>query len=113
VERAIKLAVPAACFVIVLFGAPLAMSAPRAGAAIGIAASLGTTVAYLMLINLTRAIGSSGLMNPTLAAWAQMSSSSVGSCAAGEGEATLQSQRAVERSKGESVVPTARFFRLE
>jgi lipopolysaccharide export system permease protein len=70
VERAIKLAVPAACFVIVLFGAPLAMSAPRAGAAIGIAVSLGTTVAYLMLINLTRAIGASGLMNPTLAAWA-------------------------------------------
>lgn len=70
VERAIKLAVPAACFVIVLFGAPLAMSAPRAGAAVGIAVSLGTTVAYLMLINLTRAIGASGLMNPTLAAWA-------------------------------------------
>lgn len=69
VERAIKLAVPAACLVIVLFGAPLAMSAPRAGAAIGIAVSLGTTVAYLMLINLTRAIGASGLMSPTLAAW--------------------------------------------
>jgi lipopolysaccharide export system permease protein len=70
VERAIKLAVPAACFVIVLFGAPLAMSAPRAGAAVGVAISLGTTVAYLMLINLTRAIGASGLINPTLAAWA-------------------------------------------
>ena len=60
---------PAACFVIVLFGAPLALSAPRAGAAIGIAISLGTTVSYLMLIYLSRAIGASGLMNPTLAAW--------------------------------------------
>lgn len=70
VERAIKLAVPFACFVIVLFGAPLAMTAPRAGAAVGVAISLGTTVAYLMLINLTRAIGASGLMEPTLAAWA-------------------------------------------
>ena len=45
------------------------MTAPRAGAAVGVAISLGTTVSYLMLINLTRAIGASGLMDPTLAAW--------------------------------------------
>jgi lipopolysaccharide export system permease protein len=70
VERAIKLAVPVACFIIALFGGPLAMTAPRAGAAVGVAISLGTTVSYLMLINLTRAIGASGLMDPTLAAWA-------------------------------------------
>jgi len=69
VERAIKLAVPFACLVIVLFGAPLSMTAPRAGAAVGIAISLGTTVTYLLLINLTRAIGASGLIDPTLAAW--------------------------------------------
>lgn len=69
VEQAIKLAVPFACFVIVLFGAPLSMTAPRAGAAVGIAISLGTTVTYLLLINLTRAIGASGLIDPTLAAW--------------------------------------------
>jgi lipopolysaccharide export system permease protein len=37
---------------------------------VGVAISLGTTVSYLMFINLTRAIGSSGLMDPTLAAWA-------------------------------------------
>jgi lipopolysaccharide export system permease protein len=70
VERALKLAVPATCFVIALFGAPLAMTAPRAGAAVGVAISLGTTVAYLLLINLTRAIGISGLMDPQVAAWA-------------------------------------------
>ena len=70
VEQAIKVAVPVACFIIALFGGPLAMTAPRAGAAVGVAISLGTTVSYLMLINLTRAIGTSGLMNPTLAAWA-------------------------------------------
>jgi lipopolysaccharide export system permease protein len=69
VERAIKVAVPVACFIIALFGGPLAMTAPRAGAAVGVAISLGTTVSYLMLINLTRAIGASGLMDPTLAAW--------------------------------------------
>jgi lipopolysaccharide export system permease protein len=70
VERALKIAVPATCFVIALFGAPLAMTAPRAGAAIGVAISLGTTVAYLLLINLTRAIGISGLIDPVVAAWA-------------------------------------------
>ena len=70
VERALKIAVPATCFVIALFGAPLAMTAPRAGAAIGVAISLGTTVAYLLLINLTRAIGISGLIDPVAAAWA-------------------------------------------
>jgi lipopolysaccharide export system permease protein len=70
VDRALKLAIPATCIVIVLFGAPLALTAPRAGAAVGVAISLGTTVTYLLLVNLTRAIGASGVMDPTLAAWA-------------------------------------------
>jgi len=70
VDLALKIAVPATCFVIALFGAPLAMTAPRAGAAVGVAISLGTTIAYLLLINLTRAIGASGLMDPAAAAWA-------------------------------------------
>lgn len=69
VDRALKLAIPATCFVIVLFGAPLALTAPRAGAAIGVAISLGTTISYLLLVNLTRAIGASGVMDSTLAAW--------------------------------------------
>ncbi|MEZ4456044.1 MAG: LptF/LptG family permease [Gemmatimonadales bacterium] len=69
VELAVKLALPAACLVIALFGAPLAMSNPRAGAAWGIAVSLGTTVVYLLLINLSKAVGASGIMDPTLSAW--------------------------------------------
>ena len=69
VEQAIKLALPAACLVIALFGAPLAVSNPRAGAAMGIAISLGTTVTYLLMINLSKAVGASGVMNPVLAAW--------------------------------------------
>ena len=64
-----KLALPAACLIIALFGAPLAVSAPRAGPAIGIAISLGTTIVYLLLINLSMAIGSSGVMHPAVAAW--------------------------------------------
>lgn len=70
VDLALKVAVPATCFVIALFGAPLAMTAPRAGAAVGVAISLSTTIAYLLLINLTRAVGASGMMDPVAAAWA-------------------------------------------
>jgi len=69
VEQAVKLALPAACLIIALFGAPLAVSAPRAGAAVGIAISLGTTLAYLLMINFSQAVGASGVMNPVLAAW--------------------------------------------
>ncbi|NOT09733.1 MAG: YjgP/YjgQ family permease [Gemmatimonadales bacterium] len=69
VQQAIKLALPAACLIIALFGAPLAVSAPRAGPAVGIAISLGTTIIYLLMINLSQAIGSSGVMDPVLAAW--------------------------------------------
>ncbi|PYP42822.1 MAG: hypothetical protein DMD43_01390 [Gemmatimonadetes bacterium] len=69
VQQAVKLALPAACLIIALFGAPLAVSAPRAGAAVGIAISLGTTLAYLLMINLSLAIGGSGVMDPLVAAW--------------------------------------------
>lgn len=70
VQQATKLALPAACLIIALFGAPLAVSAPRAGAAVGIAISLGTTLAYLLMINLAQAVGSSGLIEPpAVAAW--------------------------------------------
>lgn len=69
VEQAVKLALPAACLIIALFGAPLAVSAPRAGAAVGIAISLGTTLAYLLMINFSQAVGASGVMNPVAAAW--------------------------------------------
>jgi lipopolysaccharide export system permease protein len=69
VQQAVKLALPAACLIIALFGAPLAVSAPRAGAAMGIAIGLGTTLAYLLMINLSLAIGASGVMDPLVAAW--------------------------------------------
>ncbi len=70
VDRALKIALPATCLVIALFGAPLAVSAPRQGAAIGIAISLGTTVIFLSLIQLSKAVGVSGIVNPVAAAWA-------------------------------------------
>ena len=69
VERALKIAIPVTCIIIALFGAPLATSTQRGGAAYGIGISLGVTVIFLMLIQLTKAIGSKGLMPADLAAW--------------------------------------------
>ena len=69
VERALKIAIPVTCIIIALFGAPLATSTQRGGAAYGIGISLAVTVIFLMLIQLTKAVGSKGLMPPDLAAW--------------------------------------------
>jgi len=41
----------------------------QAGAAVGIAISLGTTIVYLLMINLAQAVGWSGLLDPVAAAW--------------------------------------------
>jgi lipopolysaccharide export system permease protein len=70
VERALKLAIPVTCIIIALFGAPLATSTQRGGAAYGIGVSLATTVIFLMLIQLTKAVGGKGIVTPELAAWA-------------------------------------------
>ena len=69
VERALKIAVPVTCIIIALFGAPLATSTQRGGAAYGVGVSLATTVVFLMLIQLTKAIGGKGIMTPETAAW--------------------------------------------
>jgi lipopolysaccharide export system permease protein len=69
VERALKLAIPATCFIIAVFGAPLAITSPRSGMAFGIAVSLGTTVLFLLLMQIAKAVGAGGVMDPTVAAW--------------------------------------------
>ncbi len=69
VELMLKIAVPVTCILIAMFGAPLATSTQRGGTAFGVAVSLGTTVAILVLIQLTKAVGKSGLVSPELAAW--------------------------------------------
>ena len=69
VERMLKLAIPITCVVILLFGAPLATSTQRGGAAYGVGVSLATTVIFLMLIQLTKGIGGKGMIPADLAAW--------------------------------------------
>lgn len=69
VEQALKLALPATCVIIALFGAPLAVTTPRAGAAVGVAISLGTTVLFLLMTQIMKAVGAGGVIDPTVAAW--------------------------------------------
>jgi len=70
VERALKLAIPFTCLIIVLFGSPLGMLNARGGATYGVAVSLATTIVFLMMIQLTKAVGAGGLLPPLVAAWA-------------------------------------------
>jgi lipopolysaccharide export system permease protein len=69
VERMLKLAIPVTCIVILLFGAPLATSTQRGGAAYGVGLSLATTVVFLMLIQLMKGVGGKGIIPADLAAW--------------------------------------------
>jgi lipopolysaccharide export system permease protein len=69
VKRMLKLAIPVTCLIIALFGAPLATSTQRGGAAWGIGVSLVTTIVFLLLIQLTQAIGGKALIPPDYAAW--------------------------------------------
>ncbi len=69
VFRALKIAVPVTCIIIALFGAPLAVAAPRTTGAFGIAASLATTMLFLLLVQLSQAVGAGGVLPPTVAAW--------------------------------------------
>ncbi len=69
VEKYQRTAIAIATLIIVLFGAPLATSTQRGGATYGIGVALATTLLYLLLFNLTKAAGESGMMEPMMAAW--------------------------------------------
>jgi lipopolysaccharide export system permease protein len=68
-EQAQKISLPLAILVIILFGAPLATSNKRGGAAYGIGISLAITMIYLLLFRVGRAVGGSGALDPVVAAW--------------------------------------------
>lgn len=69
VERALKLAIPVTCIIIALFGAPLGLTGARSGAAYGVAVSLATTIVFLVLVQISKAVGAGGVVPPILAAW--------------------------------------------
>ncbi|HZD06182.1 MAG TPA: LptF/LptG family permease [Longimicrobiales bacterium] len=69
VRKEQKLAIPVATLVIILFGAPLATSSKRGGAAYGIGIALGTTLLYLLMLKVAGGFGASGTLPPMAAAW--------------------------------------------
>ena len=69
VKREQKISIPVATLVIILFGAPLATSSNRGGAAHGIGVSLAIVIAYMMLFRVAAALGQAGALEPLTAAW--------------------------------------------
>jgi len=69
VDRALKIAFPVTCFIIVLFGIPLAHTTRRGGASLSLGIALAITIFFQMLIEVARALGSGGAVPPRLAAW--------------------------------------------
>jgi lipopolysaccharide export system permease protein len=69
VEQALKIAIPVTCLIITLFAAPLVVAAPRASGAVGVAVGLGTTLVFLLSVQLSQAVGAGGLLPPVVAAW--------------------------------------------
>jgi lipopolysaccharide export system permease protein len=69
VERALKIAIPCTCLIIAMFGAPLGIAGTRSGPAYGVAVSLATTIVFLTLVQIMKAVGAGGVVPPLLAAW--------------------------------------------
>jgi lipopolysaccharide export system permease protein len=69
VERMLKIVIPITSVIILLFAASLATSTQRGGAAYGVGVALGTTVIFIFLVQLTKGMGSNGLIPAEIAAW--------------------------------------------
>jgi lipopolysaccharide export system permease protein len=69
VRRGQLMALPIATLVIVLFGAPLATSYKRGGAAFGVGLSLLTVITFIAMLKLAQALGEAGALSPFMAAW--------------------------------------------
>jgi lipopolysaccharide export system permease protein len=69
VHLALKIAVPVTCLIIAIFAIPLVATGPRTSGAFGVAVSLVTAISFMVFVQLSRTIGSGGLVPPTLAAW--------------------------------------------
>ena len=69
VEQQLKLAFPFTCFIIVMFGLPLANSSRKGGASLSIGIALGTTILFLIMVRVAQAMGASDVIPPIAAAW--------------------------------------------
>ncbi|MBN2357161.1 LPS export ABC transporter permease LptG [candidate division KSB1 bacterium] len=69
VDLYLKIAVPFANFIIVLFGAPLSSQKRRGGTATGFGLSLTIVFIYFGIIKTAQSMGQNGMLPPLLAAW--------------------------------------------
>lgn len=69
VQRTLKVSFPFACFIIVLFGTPLAHTTRRGGPTLSIGIALAVTILFLILVRISEGLGAGGIVRPELAAW--------------------------------------------
>ncbi|MFQ5690468.1 MAG: LptF/LptG family permease [Gemmatimonadota bacterium] len=69
VQRDLRLSFPLACFIIVVFGVPLAHSSRRGGTPLSVGIALATTILYLIIVRIAQALGAGGVVAPAWAAW--------------------------------------------
>ncbi len=69
VDLYLKIAIPFANFIIVLFGAPLSSPKRRSGSATGFGISLAICFVYFGIVKTTQSMGQNGLLPPLVAAW--------------------------------------------
>jgi lipopolysaccharide export system permease protein len=69
VDLYLKIAIPFANFIIVLFGAPLASPKRRGGGAAGFGISLVICFVYFGLVKVCQSFGQNGVLPPLFAAW--------------------------------------------
>lgn len=69
VQLQLKFSVPFACFIFVLFGAPLGLKPHRGDASIGLGLSLIIIFGYYILLSICMGMGLAGTLTPFIAAW--------------------------------------------
>ena len=69
VRRNQLISLPVATLIIILFGAPLATSSRRGGAAFGVGLSLATVIVFIMMLKVGGALGEAGAISRWAAAW--------------------------------------------
>lgn len=69
VDYYFKFALPLACVVFALIGAPLSLLSARSGRFLGVAVAIVLVFGYYVIMSTARALGKTGVLDPALAAW--------------------------------------------
>lgn len=69
VDMNIRIAFPFIILVLVIIGIPIALGLKRGGTALAVSAGIGICFLYVLTLGLSRSLGLSGVLPPTLSAW--------------------------------------------